>query len=104
MSSATLTSNGAKPQNLSGLLTTVHNFFSDVNWDDNPPAVQNVKRSKEPGAMAELSLLLPVHQYFTAVNWDGAAIAALPTPTPISEPSSTSAGANFTLEDFSDLF
>jgi hypothetical protein len=102
MSSATLVSNGTKPKLPPGLLMTVHDFFSDVNWDDSPPAVQDVKRNAPPGSLVELSLLLPVHQFFAAVNWDGAAIAAVPTLAPVA--SSGTATVSFTLDDFSDLF
>lgn len=104
MSSAVLTSNGTKPKIPSGLLMTVHAFFSDVNWNDSPPAVQDVKRNAAPGAPVELSLMLPVHQFFAAVNWEGAEIAAVPTPPPAQHQSSAPASPNFTLDDFSDLF
>ncbi|MDX2216130.1 MAG: hypothetical protein SFY66_22890 [Oculatellaceae cyanobacterium bins.114] len=105
MSSMTLAhTNGngttASVSNKAWLTLTAREFFSSINWDNNPPEVQELKApSQESGA--PLNLLLTVSQFFTAVNWDGMAIA--PTPTP-STPAPPEKVIDFTLEDFSDLF
>jgi hypothetical protein len=81
---------------------TVQQFFRAVNWEDNPPEVQEMKMTASEEEGAALSLVLTVGQFFSAVNWDGSAIAAAPlTPTPAEPPTPVN---NFTLEDFSDLF
>jgi hypothetical protein len=84
------------------LTMTAREFFSGVNWDNNPPEIQELKlsTSQEEGTPLNL-MLLTVSQFFTAVNWDGMAIA--PTPTP-SVPTKPEKPTDFTLEDFSDLF
>ncbi|MBD2460985.1 hypothetical protein H6G89_08005 [Oscillatoria sp. FACHB-1407] len=84
------------------LTMTAREFFSGINWENNPPEVQELKltAAQEDGAPANL-LLLSVSQFFAAVNWDGMAIA--PTPAP-STPEPSGKATDFTLEDFSDLF
>lgn len=97
--------NGSIPYSTdeSWLKLTAKEFFSGINWDNNPPEVQELKVSASQGEVAPLSLLLSVNQFFAAVNWDGMAIA----PPPISaslEPNSGKEAKDFTLEEFSDLF
>lgn len=86
----------------------VRQFFGGINWDDNPPEVQELKvaasEAASQGISAEpLNLTFKVSQFFGAYNWDGLAIAA---PTPAAEVAAepTTGANNFTLEDFSDLF
>jgi hypothetical protein len=82
---------------------TVQQFFRAVNWEDNPPEVQEMKMTASAQEGASLSLVLTVGQFFSAVNWDGSAIAAAPTPS-VEPTDSESPATNFTLEDFSELF
>jgi hypothetical protein len=78
---------------------SVRQFFSNFNWNDNPPEVQKLRQTSSSGQQS-LSLSLTVKQFFTAIDWDGNAIAALPH-----EPSTPQNPVDaFTLEDFSDLF
>lgn len=84
------------------LTLTVQQFFGAVNWDDQPLAVQELKRtSLETGG--PLSLTLTVSQFMNAIPWDGKAIAA---PIPLEEaiPIAESQGADLTVDDFSSLF
>jgi hypothetical protein len=80
------------------LQASVQSFFASLNWDDNPPEVQQVRLAT---SNSPLDLTLSVSQFFTAVNWDGSAIAA---PTPIQAPISAPKANDLTLDDFSSLF
>lgn len=77
---------------------SVQKFFSTVNWEDNPPEVQEIKRQDQD---APLRLTLSVCQFFASVNWEGTTIAA---PTLIQPTSSPAAKNDLTLDDFSNLF
>lgn len=87
------------------LRSSVQSFFSGINWDDNPPEVQEIRRTyTEPSRSEEpLSLTLSVCQFFAAINWEGGggAIAA-PPAAPLSTPAATV--DDLTLDDFSSLF
>jgi hypothetical protein len=95
--------NGAKPHSQPWLVLSVQQFFSTINWEDNPPELQEMKLTAAQTEGGTLSLTLTVNQFFTAVNWEGAAIASVPniSEVPTSEVSSID---KFTLDDFSDLF
>lgn len=83
--------------------SSVQKFFSNINWEDNPPEVQEAKQaSSEPGHTGPLSLTMSVSQFFAALNWDGSAIAA-PVPQ-AQEPPQPSKPDEITLDDFSSLF
>lgn len=90
------------PANRDWLILTVQQFFSTVNWDDQPLAVQELKRtSMQTGG--PLSLTLTVSQFMSAFPWDGKAIAApvaLEEPPPVAE----TKGPDLTVDDFSNLF
>jgi hypothetical protein len=104
MSSLTLNStNGVKPHSQPWLTLSVQKFFSAINWDDNPPELQEMKLTASQTEGAPLSLILTVHQFFSSVNWEGAAIASVPT-VPEAPASSAPSVDKFTLDDFSDLF
>lgn len=106
MSSATLVpQNGTAPKPPVWASLTVQEFFRAVNWEDNPPEVQEIKLNLSQGENTELSMMLTVGQFFEAVNWEGTAIAAAPIPNePGLEAPLAAPVMNFTLEDFSDLF
>lgn len=79
------------------LQSSVQEFFSNLNWDDQP------QRSVQSAPSVEdepLGLETSVSRFFAAFNWDGNAIAA-PPPTkqlPVKQ------SKDFTLDEFSDLF
>lgn len=85
----------------SWLLASVQKFFTGINWEDNPPEVQEIRMAaaSEAGATS-LNMTMSVCQFFAAVNWDGTEIAAAPAPVvePVSKPD------DLTLDDFSSLF
>lgn len=83
------------------LQSSVQQFFSAINWEDNPPEVQELKLTKTQTDDELLSMTLSVSQFFGAIAWDGRSIAAPPTHTESSQPSKD---VNFTLDDFSELF
>jgi len=89
----------------SWLRQTAREFFSGINWDDHPPAFQELKLvANADGNGTSLSLLLTVQQFFSAINWEGTAVTPNPTP-PMPNPEPSFNGSNnLTLEDFSDLF
>lgn len=85
------------------LKQTVEQFFSHVNWEDQPPEIQILRHTAAPGQAQSLSLLLTVNQFLSAINWEGGAVAQ--PIKPAVEPSGSTQQPNaFTLEDFSDLF
>lgn len=81
------------------LQSSVQDFFSQLNWDDAPLALEQNNPVAEV-VDAPLSLEMSVTRFFAAFNWDGSAIAA---PVTVEPPKPTSKG-DFTLDDFSDLF
>ncbi|WP_448571079.1 hypothetical protein [Trichothermofontia sp.] len=90
------------PANRDWLTLTVQQFFATVNWDDQPLAVQELKRTSiQTGG--PLSLTLTVSQFMSAFPWDGKAIAA---PIPLEEtlPIAEAKGQDLTVDDFSNLF
>jgi hypothetical protein len=93
----------AHPTNESWLKLTVKEFFSGINWDNNPSEVQELKVAAFQGDVAPLSLMLSVNQFFAAVNWDGMVIAPSPVSTSL-ETNSGKEAKDFTLEEFSGLF
>ncbi|MBD1910072.1 MULTISPECIES: hypothetical protein [unclassified Leptolyngbya] len=108
MSSATLLhTNGSKPHISmdAWLQTSTRKFFSSVNWDDNPPEIQEIKQKVAENPTAEdLSRDLTVGQFFAAVNWDDDAAVAPPAADNFLAELLEEPANNFTLDDFSDLF
>lgn len=82
------------------LRQTVRQFFSNFNWHDNPPEVEELRQTTSNGQHS-LSMTLTVKQFLSAIDWDGNAIATLP---PTEQPPTLNPADAFTLEDFSDLF
>lgn len=78
---------------------SVKTFFTGINWDDQPPAIQEIKLSAED-SNAPLSLTMSVCQFFATINWADIAIAA---PTAV-QPTPPPANDELTLDDFSGLF
>jgi hypothetical protein len=104
MSAMTLTStNGTKPAPTTDWLQqSVQKFFTSFNWEDHPPAVQEIKLTADQGNGAALSLTLSVSQFFSTIPWEGNTIA--PNHAAADSPSPLTTEDEFTLEDFSDLF
>jgi len=93
---------GATAADRTWLTATVQQFFAAVNWDDQPLAVQELKRTSiQTGG--PLSLTLTVSQFMSAFPWDGKAIAA---PVALEEvlPIAETKGPDLTVDDFSNLF
>jgi hypothetical protein len=83
----------------SWLQLSVQKFFSTVNWDDNPPEMQEIKFTSQVSS-GPLSLTLSVSQFLAAFHWDGTTIAAAPAQPSVPAPPAR----DLTLEDFSNLF
>lgn len=92
----------AAPAPSSWLQQSVQQCFSQFNWDDTPPEIQELRQTTTQPGQESLSLTLTVDQFFNAINWQGSSIAALPQSEPARQPGTTNDA--FTLEDFSDLF
>jgi hypothetical protein len=97
--------NGSTPKSQSWLHHSVQKFFSGINWEDQPPEVQEIKlnimEAAAQGQPTTLSLQLSVSQFFSAIAWDGTPVAAAPNNFLTPEASTAN---SFTLEDFTDLF
>jgi uncharacterized membrane protein len=104
MSLSTASYNNGHTQDQSWLQLSVQKFFLGVNWEDHPPAVQEMQLSARAAAAQgqpiPLSLELSVSQFFAAIAWDGTSIAAANEPVL----PSTSQADDFTLDDFTNLF
>ncbi|MBW4519598.1 MAG: hypothetical protein KME16_07845 [Scytolyngbya sp. HA4215-MV1] len=96
----------AFPKGQAWLQMPVQKFFTAINWEDQPPEVQEIKQNAVEAAAqgndAPLSLMLSVSQFFGAFPWDGNAMAM--NPPILSIASSTFEADGITLDDFSDLF
>lgn len=105
MSATLLHTNGSKPHFTmdSWLQTSTRKFFSSVNWDDNPPEVQEIKQKVAENPTEELGRDLTVSQFFASVNWDDDAAVAPPAADFLADLLEEPANS-FTLDDFSDLF
>ncbi|WP_088891901.1 hypothetical protein [Leptolyngbya ohadii] len=112
----TMNSSGSNGSTLNGATShpelawkqqSVHQFFSQVNWEDQPPEVQKFQQASEDGLIG--SLLLTVNQFFSTVNWEG--VPAQPQEhlplgnLNLNNPLNSASKADlFTLDEFSDLF
>ncbi|MFM7424348.1 MAG: hypothetical protein ACKO7W_05030 [Elainella sp.] len=81
---------------------SIQQFFTAVNWDDQPLEIQHLRIAGSQEEFQELSLFLSVNQFFSAFNWDGNAAAPLKPAQPSEK--LTDSADHFTLDDFSDLF
>jgi hypothetical protein len=86
------------------LQSSVQQFFTAFNWENQTPQVQQIKLVTAPlGDSPPLSMTLSVSQFLGAFNWDGAEVAA--ASTSLDDPLfSATADDGFTLDGFSDLF
>ncbi|KKI99318.1 hypothetical protein PROH_16545 [Prochlorothrix hollandica PCC 9006 = CALU 1027] len=82
---------------------TVRDFFTRVNWTDQPPEVQSIQISTLQGDQPTLSLQLTVSQFFSSIPWDGRAVAAPLESQTVIDTSSNQSSA-FTVDDFAGLF
>jgi hypothetical protein len=94
--------NGASPMAQDWQRQSIQQFFTAVNWDDQPLEIQHLRIASSQEEFPGLSLFLPVNQFFSAFNWDGSAAAPLKPSQPLEKP--TEPEDHFTLDDFSDLF
>ncbi|WP_421655738.1 hypothetical protein [Leptothermofonsia sp. ETS-13] len=105
MSTITLLhTNGSKARHLSQswMQISVQKFFTAINWEDNPPEIQQVRlAASEPNNISTLSMTMNVSQFFAALNWDGNEIAAVTQDQPSIQPPKPD---EITLDDFSNLF
>jgi hypothetical protein len=99
------TSNGVSSQGSDWLQWTVKEFFTHVNWSDQPPEIQSIQISTLEGGTPELSLQLTVSQFFSAIPWDGK-IAAAPVAAEVlvAEDAPPSGKADLNVDDFADFF
>ncbi len=100
MNHALSQTNGASDLSQGWLRQSIQQFFTAVNWDDQPLEIQNLRIASSQEEAQGLSLFLPVNQFFSAFNWDGSAAAPLKPTRPTEKP----AEDGLTLDDFSDLF
>jgi hypothetical protein len=106
MSPATLLStngNAGMVQSQAWLHSSVQEFFTTVNWEDQLPEVQEIKLQALQGTDQSLKLTLSVSQFFGAIPWEGM-MAAAPVPTSPPALEEVSESDSFTLDAFSDLF
>jgi hypothetical protein len=112
MSTALAQTNGSKAhaETSPWLQQSVRQFFGGINWEDQPPEIQELRTAVQAGNAEPLSLKLTVNQFFGAINWEGVdAIAAPPEPEFTSMEDISAIKLNddddgFTLDDFSGLF
>jgi hypothetical protein len=112
MSTALAQTNGSKAhvETSPWLQQSVRQFFGGINWDDQPPEIQELRTAVRSGNAEPLSLKLTVNQFFGAINWEGDAIAATPESddfTFLEDPAESKLNDDddgFTLDDFSGLF
>lgn len=91
-------STGSSPD--AWLRSSVQQFFTAINWDDQPLESQTSKATLFDNSDAPLSLTLSVSQFFAAINWSGTTIAASAPPQSVTPPPAD----DLTLDDFSSLF
>ena len=81
---------------------SVQDFFTAFNWEDQPPEVQELRRSGlESIDNKPIWLTLTVSQFMSTIDWDGSTIAATPN---LEAPPQAPGIDSLTLDDFSDLF
>ena len=105
MSNSAASLNGSATAAVSNWLEwTVREFFTQVNWADQPPEVQAIHISTLEGETPELSLQLSVGQFFSSIPWDGKAVAAPVTETPVMESAPASDSGEIDVDAFADFF
>ncbi|MFZ9737071.1 MAG: hypothetical protein ACO3EZ_03580 [Prochlorotrichaceae cyanobacterium] len=102
---AALNGNATQSKAAHWLQATVKEFFSQVNWSDQPPEIQAIQMTTLEGSTPELSLQLTVSQFFNAIPWDGKVVAAPATAeVPISDDAPPSGSGEISVDDFADFF
>ena len=104
---ATLTpQNGHRPtSDQSWLEVTVRDFFTQVNWADQPPEIQAIQITTLEGTAPEMSLQLTVSQFFQSIPWDGKTVAAPAVAEELmGDASPPPSGDAFSVDDFADFF
>jgi hypothetical protein len=115
MSPVLTPTNGSKPhvENHTWLQQTVRQVFSNFNWEDQTPEVQEMRAASQADDAEPLSLKITVSQFFGAINWDGNQAIAQPVDheltfiediSMLDIPESSDDDDGFTLDDFSGLF
>jgi hypothetical protein len=98
-------SNGTSGSGATWQLSTVRDFFTRVNWTDQPPEVQAIQLTSLQGDQPALSLQLTVSQFFSGVPWDGRAVAApIGVQAAGNDIPAPSQEMGFTIDDFAGLF
>jgi hypothetical protein len=84
---------------------TVKEFFTHVNWSDQPPEIQAIQITTLEGGTPELSLQLTVSQFFSSIPWDGK-VAAAPVAAEVlvSDDAPPSGKSDMSVDDFADFF
>jgi len=100
---AALNGNASKPADW--LQWTVKEFFTHVNWSDQPPEIQAIQITTLEGGTPELSLQLTVSQFFNAIPWDGK-VAAAPVAAEVlvAEDAPPAVKPDLNVDDFADFF
>lgn len=96
------TNGAASPQ--AWLKQTVQQFFSSVNWDDQPPEIQHLRLANAQAEPQSLSRFLTVSQFFNSFNWVGDSSVSTASPSQFLVEPVADTNNVFTLDDFSDLF
>ena len=106
MSTATLGSLNGQGTAQAWLTWTVKEFFTHVNWADQPPEVQAIQITTLEGRAPEISLQLTVSQFFAAIPWDGKAVAAPVATEGLMTPpeAAVSPAIEINVDDFADFF
>lgn len=86
------------------LQLSVRDFFTHVNWTDQPPEVQAIQISALQGDQPGASLQLTVSQFFSAIPWDGRAVAAPLAAQTVGNAPKAQEAPGFTVDDFAGLF
>ncbi|MEB3273392.1 MAG: hypothetical protein ACO4AI_06945 [Prochlorothrix sp.] len=101
--SSTLLSPPSAPAAESWRQMNVRDFFTRVNWTDQPPEVQAIQLSTRQGDRPGASLQLTVSQFFSSIPWDGREAAA-PIAAQEIMGSAPKQDSGFTIDDFAGLF
>lgn len=91
---------GSAPAPRLWLQTSVKQFFTQFNWDNQSPALQEQLAAQN----GPLDMTLSVSKFFGAIAWEGTPHIAAPTPIQELFPEEPESNANLTLDDFSSLF
>jgi hypothetical protein len=97
--------NGANDAAAKRLQQTVEQFFSQINWEDQPPEIRQLRQLAAESQ--SVSSFITVSQFFGAIRWERNSASSAPLfdlPDGSLSKSSLDAAQSFTLDRFSDLF